>query len=103
MTDRTLLDAEEVAGAGLDGWALRDDALLTRLVTPADAVGLELVARIGAAAEAANHHPDLDLRYGHLDVRLSSHDAGGVTRRDVDLARTIDAIAAELGAEARPG
>jgi 4a-hydroxytetrahydrobiopterin dehydratase len=44
-----------------------------------------------------NHHPDLDLRYPHVDVRLSSHDAGGVTDRDVKLARTISEYAADEG------
>jgi 4a-hydroxytetrahydrobiopterin dehydratase len=46
-----------------------------------------------------NHHPDVDLRYPHVDVRLSSHDAGGITERDVRLARTITDIAAAAGAE----
>ena len=63
---------------------------------------LRLVDRIGAAAEAANHHPDLDLRYPHLDIRLTSHDAGGVTDRDLALARVISELAAAEGVAARP-
>ena len=52
---------------------------------------------IGAAAEEMDHHPDLDLRYSRIDVRLSSHDAGGITERDVRLARRIAEIAAAAG------
>ena len=65
--------------------------------------GLDLVTRIAAAAEAANHHPDLDLRYGRVHVLLTSHDAGGLTRRDVDLAAAITAVADELGIDGEPG
>ena len=57
---------------------------------------------IGAAAEAADHHPDLDLRYGHLNVRLRSHDVFGITDRDVALARQISALASEQGVAADP-
>ena len=64
--------------------------------------GLELVNRIGEAAEEANHHPDVDLTYPHARRRLVSHDVGGVTSRDLDLARRISEIAAELGVEAAP-
>ena len=49
-----------------------------------------------------NHHPDVDLRYPHVNVTLFSHDVFGVTSRDVDLARAISAAAAELGVEADP-
>ena len=57
---------------------------------------------VGAAAEEADHHPDLTLTYGRVDVRLSSHDVGGVTARDVRLARRISELAAEAGVTAAP-
>ncbi|MDQ6934051.1 MAG: 4a-hydroxytetrahydrobiopterin dehydratase [Actinomycetota bacterium] len=56
------------------------------------ATALELVNRIGALAEEANHHPDLELGWGRVGVRLCSHDVGGVTQRDIDLAQRIDAL-----------
>jgi len=65
--------------------------------------GLELVTRITAAAEEANHHPDVDLRYPRVHVSLSSHDVHGLTQRDVDLAAAITAIADDLGIEGEPG
>lgn len=97
----TLLTARDVDGEGLADWRPMFDELHARFGTADFVSALELVNRIGAAAEEADHHPDLGLHWGRVDVRLSSHDAGGMTRRDVRLARTISAIAAELGAEAR--
>ena len=51
--------------------------------------GLELVRRLTEAAEAANHHPDVDLRYPRVHVALSSHDVHGLTQRDVDHAPRV--------------
>ncbi len=93
----TLLTGQQVADAGLDGWAFLPAGLQTRIPVPDFATGLALVTAIGAAAEAADHHPALDLRYRHLDVTLTSHDEHGVTGRDVRLARTITGLAAEAG------
>lgn len=93
----TTLRGQEIADAGLTGWVDLGDGLRTRVRTGDFRTGLALVDAIGAAAEAADHHPDVDLRYGHVDVRLVSHDAGGVTSRDVDLARTVTGLAADAG------
>lgn len=91
------LTGQQIADAGLDGWTFLGSHLATRLRTGDFATGLALLDEIGAAAEEANHHPDLDLRYGHLDVRLTSHDSGGVTERDVRMARRVTGLAAERG------
>jgi 4a-hydroxytetrahydrobiopterin dehydratase len=48
------------------------------------------VVAVAFAAEAANHHPDLDIRYNRVHVELSTHSEGGVTEKDVDLAAAID-------------
>lgn len=93
----TTLTGRQIADLGLDGWVLLSDGLRTRVVTGGFAAGLALVDAVGAAAEQADHHPDLDLRWGHVDVRLWSHDAGGVTDRDVELARTVSRLAAQAG------
>ena len=91
------LTGQQIAGAGLAGWTFLGTHLATRLRTGDFATGLALLDEIGAAAEEADHHPDLDLRYGHLDVRLTSHDSGGVTERDVRMARRIGDLAASRG------
>jgi 4a-hydroxytetrahydrobiopterin dehydratase len=93
----TTLSGQQIAAEALVGWAYLLGGLHTRIRTPDFATGLAVVSAVGAAAEAANHHPDVDLRYGHVDVRLTSHDAHGVTGRDVALARAVSAIAADAG------
>jgi len=93
----TTLTGQQIADAGLDGWAYLPNGLQTRIAVPDFAAGLALVTGIGAAAEKANHHPDVNLRYTHVDLRLTSHDEEGVTGRDVELARAITALAADAG------
>ncbi len=94
------LTGQQIADAGLEGWTFLGSHLATRLRTGDFATGLALLDEIGAAAEEANHHPDLDLRYGHLDVRLTSHDSGGVTERDVRMARRVTELAGKHGVRA---
>ena len=95
------LTATEVQEAsGLDDWRLLLTGIRARFRTGDFATGLALVDRIGAAAEEANHHPDISLTYPEVIVTLSSHDVGGITSRDLDLARAISGFAAEAGAEA---
>ena len=64
------LTGQQVLDAGLDDWRLLLNALYTRFATRNFATGLALVNRIGAAAEEMDHHPDLDLRYTHLNIKL---------------------------------
>jgi 4a-hydroxytetrahydrobiopterin dehydratase len=74
----------------LPGWARRGD-VLTRLYTFRNfAESMDFVNRVADAAEAANHHPDIDIRYSKVTLTLSTHDAGGITQNDVDLAKAID-------------
>lgn len=80
------------ASAAAPGWRLLLGRLRLRVPTGDFAMGLDLVDAIGALAEAAGHHPDIDLRYGLVEIALSSHDAGGVTPRDIDLAGRISAL-----------
>ncbi len=55
--------------------------------------GLGLVIRISALAERLNHHPDITLTYPKVIVRSTTHDAGGLTEQDFELARMIDKLA----------
>ncbi|MFF0863997.1 4a-hydroxytetrahydrobiopterin dehydratase [Nonomuraea sp. NPDC003560] len=96
------LTGAQIAQEGPAGWAYLLGSLHTRLHTGTFAAGLALVDAIGAAAEEMDHHPDLDLRYTHVDVRLSSHDAGGVTERDLRLARAVTTLAADAGVRLDP-
>ncbi len=78
------------------GWIEADHAL-TRTVQRADFVeALALVCEIGRLAEAANHHPDIDIRYRTVQLSLSTHDAGNqVTAKDFALARQINDLSEE--------
>ena len=91
------LTGRQIAAEGLDGWAYLLGGLQTRIRTKDFATGLSVVNAIGAVAEEMNHHPDLTLRYAHVDVRLTSHDERAVTDRDIRLGRAISAIAAAAG------
>lgn len=94
---KNILTPAEIADAALADWRQDGDTLTARFATGDFATGLELVGRIGADAEKANHHPDLTLTYPEVTVTLSSHDVGGVTSRDLELARAISEHAAQLG------
>lgn len=96
--DREKLTGQQFADLGLDQWVYLVGGIQTRIRSGDFVTGLRVVNAIGAAAEEMNHHPDLDLRYPYVDVRLSSHDVGGVSERDVRLARQIAEIAAAEGA-----
>ncbi|KAJ1684124.1 hypothetical protein LUZ63_020693 [Rhynchospora breviuscula] len=100
--EKTVLGASDVEEAGLADWRIVFDVLHARFETGDFVTGLALVDRIGEAAEDVQHHPDLDLSYPILDVRLTSHDVGGITSRDLEMARTISGYAAEAGVAARP-
>jgi len=100
--DTTKLTRKQVAAEQLADWEWLVGVIEARYETGGFATGLELVNRIGAAAEEADHHPDLTLTWPVVHVRLVSHDAGGVTSRDVAMARKITAIAAELGVTPTP-
>jgi 4a-hydroxytetrahydrobiopterin dehydratase len=101
-TDTTPLTRRQVADAGLADWEWMVGTLEGRFETGGFATGLELVDRIGAAAEEADHHPDLTLTWPMVRVSLVSHDAGGITTRDIAMARRISEIAAELGVTPTP-
>ena len=97
------LTGQQVADAGLHGWVDLLGGLQTRVATPDFATGLALVDAIGAAADELDHHPDLGLRYRRVDVRLSSHDVGGITHRDLRLARRVAELAAAAGLRTESG
>lgn len=53
---------------------------------------MQFVNAVAELAESANHHPDIDIRYNHVTLALSTHSAGGLTVQDFDSARQIDAL-----------
>ncbi len=59
---------------------------------PGFAPAIAFVAAVAQAAEAAKHHPDMLVRYNKVTLTLSTHDSGGITRKDFDLAKKADAL-----------
>ena len=75
----------------LAGWSRRGEALTRTYQFRNFTQAMEFVNRVAGLAESANHHPDIDIRYSKVSLSLSTHDAGGITSNDVELARSIDA------------
>jgi 4a-hydroxytetrahydrobiopterin dehydratase len=86
-----LLPKDDV-DAALKGMAwTRDGDHLVKVAKRDKFVGaLAYVNAVGALAEEANHHPDIDIRWDTVTLRLTNHAAGGLTQKDLDLARRID-------------
>jgi 4a-hydroxytetrahydrobiopterin dehydratase len=76
--------------AALSGWAREGDEIVKTFELPTFPDAIAFVTRVADRAEAANHHPDLDIRYRKVRVALSTHDAGGLTDQDFDLAAEIE-------------
>lgn len=76
----------------LPNWTEQDGALRWTVTFDGYADAVAFTVRVAMEAEKANHHPDLTLGWGKVEVVLTSHDAGGVTDRDRELAASIDAL-----------
>ena len=92
------MDALDEAGvrealAGLPGWEFDGQRISKEYTLESFMAAIGFIDRIAAAAEAADHHPDLYNHYKSVKVSLRSWDAGGVTRRDIRLAKQIEATA----------
>lgn len=74
----------------LSGWSRRGDVLVKTYTFPTFAAGIAFVDRVARAADAMNHHPDIDIRYTKITCSLSTHDAGGITDADLELAEQIE-------------
>jgi 4a-hydroxytetrahydrobiopterin dehydratase len=78
--------------AGLAGWELVDGQITKEYRLGGFASAIAFVVRLSYEAEAADHHPDLDIRYDKVRVTLSTHSEGGVTAKDLDLAGAIEDV-----------
>ena len=97
LSAMSTLTGQEIADAGLIGWAYLLRGLQTRIRTPDFATGVTLVAAIGAAADEIGLAPEIDLRAEHVDVRISSRSERGVTEQAVELARAVGRAATAVG------
>jgi 4a-hydroxytetrahydrobiopterin dehydratase len=76
----------------LAGWSRKGDAVTKTFQLLNFVAAMEFVNKIAVIAEKAGHHPDIDIRYNKVIIALSTHDAGGITQKDLDLAKEIEAI-----------
>lgn len=81
------------AALGGLGWQLADGQLEKVVVADGFAGAMSFVNAVGALAERADHHPDIDIRWNTVTLRLSTHSEGGITAKDLELAREIDSLA----------
>ena len=89
-----LTDSEiQQALGSLQGWQQNGKAIQRVFRFPDFKAAMVFVNKIADAAEQANHHPDIDIRYNTVTMALVSHDSGGVTQRDVRMAGVINNIA----------
>lgn len=92
--ERRILRADELHETlrTLDGWAVDGKFLKRRYDFANFAESLDFVNRVGDLAEAADHHPDITFGWGYAEIALTTHDRGGITDVDVNLARRINGL-----------
>ncbi|MDJ0800380.1 MAG: 4a-hydroxytetrahydrobiopterin dehydratase [Calothrix sp. MO_167.B12] len=79
---------------GLPGWTIENaNKLLCTYKFPDFIQAMEFVNKLVEPAESAGHHPDIQISYNTVTIELTTHDAGGLTQKDFDLAKVISAIA----------
>lgn len=87
-----ILSDDEADRSLLSGW-VRTGAVITREAElPSFPKAIEVVDRVAVLAEAADHHPDIDIRWRTLTFALSTHSAGGLTKKDFALAKQINEV-----------
>ncbi|GIF74575.1 4a-hydroxytetrahydrobiopterin dehydratase [Asanoa siamensis] len=95
MAEVLSADDLRTALAGLDGWAGDPTGISRDAELASFPAAIAVVDRVAEVAERLDHHPDIDIRWRRLRFTLSTHSAGGVTGKDVDLAGRIDTIIRE--------
>ena len=92
----TLLDIEEItnimAAKDLDNWELKDKSLYQELLFKDFKEAMVFINKIADIAEEHNHHPDIRIVWNKVSLEISTHDAGGLTQKDFDLANDINAV-----------
>jgi 4a-hydroxytetrahydrobiopterin dehydratase len=85
-------DQVDAAAKDLNGWERSDGALRRSIKFPAFLDGIDAVRRVRERAEAKDHHPDIDIRWRTVTFALVTHSEGGITDKDLEMAREIDTI-----------
>lgn len=94
MADRTLLSDHDIEAAleGLTGWERDGDTIRASFTFADFSEAFGFMARVALAAEKADHHPDWSNVWNTVEVAFTTHDAGGITALDIDLARKVSSF-----------
>lgn len=92
MVDKLTNEAVEDALGELSDWSRSGDAIQRTFAFGGFRAAIEFVGRVAERAEEVQHHPDILIRFSKVTLTLSTHDAGGLSQRDVDFARDCDRL-----------
>ena len=91
---RKKLSAEELVEklSEVNSWERRGEKIYKRFNFENFAESLDFINKVGAIAEKQDHHPDITFGWGYAEFEITTHDAGGLTQKDFDLAREIEKL-----------
>jgi 4a-hydroxytetrahydrobiopterin dehydratase len=94
MGDFTRLDENEIKKSleSIDGWSVDEDKLFREFTFPRFIEAFGFMASVATVAEKQDHHPEWFNVYNRVEIRLTTHEAGGITENDIGLARSINQI-----------
>ena len=94
MTSRSRLSEEQLSEhlAAVPQWSRSGESIVRTYEAPSFMEGIAFVHRVADIAEARDHHPDIDIRYNRVTLTLSTHDRGGLTAWDFEVAEAVDAL-----------
>jgi len=90
--DKLSNEAIEKFIAGHPGWKRDGDALTKTYTFPHYGAGIAFAVHVGFAADKRDHHPDMVVSWGKVEVRWTTHDAGGISARDAEMAEQVDHV-----------
>lgn len=87
-----VLADDEIEQRTPDGWGYEDEEIVRTYEFDEYLDGVAFASEIAEVADEAVHHPEIRIRYDEVEVRLTSHEAGGVTEQDIDMAERFDDV-----------
>ena len=92
MTEKLSITHIEQQMSTVSGWTLAGDTIHRTIRLRSFPAAIAFITEAGFLAEAANHHPDIDIRWRNVTLTLTTHEAGGLTQKDFDLAARINTL-----------
>lgn len=92
MSRPRLADPEVDAALAGTGWSRDGDEIVTEVVLGGFGAAIDFVNAVARVAEELDHHPDMTIRWNKVGLRVTTHDSGGLTELDLELARAVDAL-----------